>query len=1041
MDTLRDERAALERWFLNRDETAFRRIVERHGVMVYAACRRVVRNDADAEDLTQECFAVLLRQKRPPHAPLGPWLHRVATNLALNHLRAQGRRAAREQKFEQANSGDDIDRNEARAQLDEALLRLPDRLRAPLVAHFMEGSSQESIAVALGVSRQTVGYRMSKGLESLRRVLARKGVGVTTAGLGALLGATRADAAPLSVALAERLAALPSKTAALGGVAGATVGYGVLQGAAAALVACAALFGAIHIVNASPPAPARAVNPPVAAPASPKPASPPRQHPPAEQAAAESAPEAKPSAAASISGRVIFPEWKPEDGSVYVGASLVHDNGSDNMAWKELKPGEEYTLENLPPGKYSVSASLRGARGSVERTLHPGETLKGVDIRIVPTKTVICGYAHDPDGRPVAKASVQLSTGVGTLFPCGATVTDQSGYFEFRHVSGDSPLIDNFYTFRVTPPYSIYISKDGYHKRSNNDFFNVQEGERLELDVVLVPGSYSLSGRVVLPNGAPAPDAIIGGGDQTTRSGPDGTFRLGRLYDKCKVAVQFTGDCPYYKAEPKEYEFQGGSDEQGAVFTVWPGGSIVGQIASADGSPFSLEELCAGGWREAKTPVIEKGKRYESGTPFEMVGIPPGQRFVLVNAGDSRAPALAGPFDVKPGERTDAGTVVLGAGGRIVGRLTFPPEWYWGTVSISYEPQLSDESLRHHGTGHGTTALRENGYTFELSGLLPGRGKLHYQGGVDGVTAWGIDREVVVKDGETLHLELPVTPPPGGVYPQKDKTGTGAGVLEGTVLWDNGMPVEGAGVKIRLERSWPRIDYIKTDAQGRFRLAGLDPESVYNVHAECHAGRIKEERNNVRCGSEVRFVFSRAIRVHGRLVMPDGSPQCRAGFAAVTSSPARIGQDQVIDANGEFTIEFYDPLRGTLLVEGPGFAPILATELDLQSGQEVELGTISLDPGLEFAGTATDDEGRPIPYVEVAAEPSSPSVGSERSKQTAIADSRGRFVIQHALEGHHRISATAPGYAQTKEDIDLRANTPLTVTLSKTAEVKAQRTD
>ena len=46
----------LHRWRNQSDAESFSRLVERHGAMVYAVCRRVLRNDADAEEVTQECF-------------------------------------------------------------------------------------------------------------------------------------------------------------------------------------------------------------------------------------------------------------------------------------------------------------------------------------------------------------------------------------------------------------------------------------------------------------------------------------------------------------------------------------------------------------------------------------------------------------------------------------------------------------------------------------------------------------------------------------------------------------------------------------------------------------------------------------------------------------------------------------------------------------------------------------------------------------------------------------------------------------------------
>ncbi|MFA6243990.1 MAG: sigma factor [Candidatus Hydrogenedentales bacterium] len=59
------EHTLIETWIRSRDGEAFRRIVEAYGGMVYASAKRILGNATDAEDLTQECFAVLAGQKHP----------------------------------------------------------------------------------------------------------------------------------------------------------------------------------------------------------------------------------------------------------------------------------------------------------------------------------------------------------------------------------------------------------------------------------------------------------------------------------------------------------------------------------------------------------------------------------------------------------------------------------------------------------------------------------------------------------------------------------------------------------------------------------------------------------------------------------------------------------------------------------------------------------------------------------------------------------------------------------------------------------------
>src|SRR5438034_5331311 len=72
----------LERYVQSRDEVAFEALVRRHGPMVLAVCRRVLGNQADADDAFQATFLVLVRKAVSLRTPgtVGNWLYGVAYN-------------------------------------------------------------------------------------------------------------------------------------------------------------------------------------------------------------------------------------------------------------------------------------------------------------------------------------------------------------------------------------------------------------------------------------------------------------------------------------------------------------------------------------------------------------------------------------------------------------------------------------------------------------------------------------------------------------------------------------------------------------------------------------------------------------------------------------------------------------------------------------------------------------------------------------------------------------------------------------------------
>src|SRR5262249_41418218 len=87
----------LERLVARRDEVAFEVLIGRHGPKVLGVCRRVLRQEQDAEDAFQATFLLLVRKAAAigRGQAVGPWLYRVAYRVALRAQGLAGERPAR----------------------------------------------------------------------------------------------------------------------------------------------------------------------------------------------------------------------------------------------------------------------------------------------------------------------------------------------------------------------------------------------------------------------------------------------------------------------------------------------------------------------------------------------------------------------------------------------------------------------------------------------------------------------------------------------------------------------------------------------------------------------------------------------------------------------------------------------------------------------------------------------------------------------------------------------------------------------------------
>jgi RNA polymerase sigma factor (sigma-70 family) len=172
----------LNRFVRQGEESAFATLVERHGPSVLGVCRRVLRNEHDAEDVSQGAFLVLARKadRLDWHASVRTWLCAVAYRLALNARGASTRQRSQESPADILTPDADpvavCERRELRSLLDDELHRLPEKYRAPVVLCYLEGKTNQEAAQLLGWPAGSMSRRLARARDLLHQRLSERGL-------------------------------------------------------------------------------------------------------------------------------------------------------------------------------------------------------------------------------------------------------------------------------------------------------------------------------------------------------------------------------------------------------------------------------------------------------------------------------------------------------------------------------------------------------------------------------------------------------------------------------------------------------------------------------------------------------------------------------------------------------------------------------------------------------------------------------------------------------------------------------------------------
>jgi len=213
---------------------AFAELVRRHIDLVHSAAVRMVNDPHLAKDVSQGVFVALAKDagKLTDHPVLAGWLHRTTRNIAAQTVRTDVRRRNREKEAAAMNEYPEPDAawEEISPHLDAAIAELSEPDRDAVLLRYFENKPAQEMAAMLGISAEAAQKRVSRAVDRLRDLLARRGIKAGAGGFAIALSANTVQAAPVGLAKSISAIALAKGTVTIGSGAAVVKGMGSMGG-------------------------------------------------------------------------------------------------------------------------------------------------------------------------------------------------------------------------------------------------------------------------------------------------------------------------------------------------------------------------------------------------------------------------------------------------------------------------------------------------------------------------------------------------------------------------------------------------------------------------------------------------------------------------------------------------------------------------------------------------------------------------------------------------------------------------------------------
>jgi beta-lactamase regulating signal transducer with metallopeptidase domain/protocatechuate 3,4-dioxygenase beta subunit len=246
------------------------------------------------------------------------------------------------------------------------------------------------------------------------------------------------------------------------------------------------------------------------------------------------------------------------------------------------------------------------------------------------------------------------------------------------------------------------------------------------------------------------------------------------------------------------------------------------------------------------------------------------------------------------------------------------------------------------------------------------------------------------------------------------------GAVQGRVRDDKGQPVAKAGINVYKKGSGSPLDYVETDAEGRYRFDYLPLDENLHLYLSKldYLTDAKDFRIETSKGRSAQVDFAVKKRPHGgsvRGVVTDKQGKPIAGAEIVN---AGTSSDQVrkakTDAEGRFLVDdvYADSIGHQIAVRAKGFAP---QRVEFKPGTAAKPAEVSvqLEPGHRIKGRVVDEKGKPIAGVLIYYAHGNHFPGRELGG-SGETDAEGRFQFD-SLPAKSPFSFQAQGYSEIPE--------------------------